>query len=141
VKRGEKVKLTKNFSTKELECECGCGFGSKREDYDPRLLTMLQKVRDKWGKPIYDWQLSCCRCPTHNIEVGGVPGSKHAKNPCEACDIAFNRDERDDFIEMVLQMHENGELDELGGIGYQRYTNGCVHLDTYHADDGHLRRW
>lgn len=41
---------------------------------------------------------------------------------------------------LILEMWEQGELPELGGVGlYERL--GFIHIDTHKADDGHLRRW
>ena len=46
-------------------------------------LTVLQPLRDAWGRPLY--LSSGYRCPKLNAAVGGVPTSQHIKG--EAADI------------------------------------------------------
>ena len=62
--------LSKNFSTQEFQCPC-CGVAS----VDPRLVNLLQKVRDEFGKPISI--TSGYRCAAHNKAVGGSETSSH----------------------------------------------------------------
>lgn len=79
--------LTKNFSAWEIECRCGCGL--KR--ISPRLMAMIQTVRDACGFPFHI--NSGCRCAAHNKNVGGKTDSAHlpskATGECLALDIAF----------------------------------------------------
>lgn len=135
--------LSKHFSKEELGCQCkyrDCDFGYKDGDISPRLISMIEKIREKWGRPLYKWQLSGCRCTRHNRDVNGATRSRHLRGI--AIDIAFSDPhERKNFYELVMDMYHNGELPELGGVGYAMYHNGCIHLDTDKADDGHLRTW
>ena len=62
--------LSKNFSTQEFQCPC-CGVAS----VDPRLVNLLQKVRDEFGKPISI--TSGYRCAAHNKAVKGSATSSH----------------------------------------------------------------
>lgn len=126
--------MTRNFSKHEFACKCGCGF----DDIDPKLVETLQEIREFWGKPIHI--TSGCRCAKHNKNVGGKATSPHLKGA--AADTAFSDpDEKQKFVELVLRMHQQGRLPHLGGLGDMAYSNGCVHLDTKKAKDGHLRRW
>lgn len=65
--------LTTNFSREEFSCKCGCGFDS----IDPQVVTMLQSVRDIYGRGISI--TSGCRCDAHNAAVGSKPNSAHTK--------------------------------------------------------------
>lgn len=49
--------------------------------------TILQPLRDAWGKPLHI--NSGYRCPELNKEVGGKPTSQHLKG--EACDVACDK--------------------------------------------------
>lgn len=130
--------LTKNFSLKEFACKCGCGFGSKEEDIDPELPVLLQFLRESWNKPLYI--SSGCRCAKHNKVIGGSPNSKHILG--KAVDLIFKENyQRKDFYKLVMELYRIGMIPELGGLGYHLYANGCVHIDTFHAEDGHLRIW
>jgi N-acetylmuramoyl-L-alanine amidase len=80
----EPVKLgrAKYFSEQEMMCHgasqghCDCGAGSA-ENVSPRLLELLDKLRENIGGPL---EVSCMyRCPTHNAAVGGVPNSQHVQ--------------------------------------------------------------
>lgn len=85
------IKLSKYFSKKELACK-HCGLFN----FSPRLLTIINLVREDYGKPIY--VDSGCRCPTHNKNVGSKYDSAHITTEteqCEAIDIkcahSYNR--------------------------------------------------
>jgi hypothetical protein len=71
--------LTKNFSRWEFACRCGCGFNT----VDFELLINLQVLRDEINSPINI--ISGCRCPKHNLNVGGATNSQHMK--AKAADI------------------------------------------------------
>lgn len=70
-------KYTKNFSPSEFRCECGgrycCGFPSYMK---PHELTLIQDIRDHWGRPI---TVTCgLRCKTYNKKLNGsIDKSKH----------------------------------------------------------------
>ena len=63
---------SEHFSESELTCHhCGEGI----EQINPRLLELLEQLRENVGGPL---QLSCAyRCPYWNEQVGGVPNSQH----------------------------------------------------------------
>lgn len=53
-----------------MACPC-CGLCHPSHN----LIVKLDMARELFGKPIS--LTSCCRCPDHNREVGGVSGSEH----------------------------------------------------------------
>ena len=82
IKATKPVKLgSEHFSAEELMCHgkeqghCNCGVDTAGK-VSPRLLELLEQLRyNTGGRPI---EISCAyRCPSHNIEVGGVPNSQH----------------------------------------------------------------
>lgn len=73
------MKLTENFTLEEFLCKCPRCKGKTPSKAIVANITALakeiQKVRNEIKKPII--VLSGVRCPQHNKEVGGVPGSVH----------------------------------------------------------------
>ena len=64
---------SKYFSVNEMVCKC-CG-GLPENGMDPKLLEVLDNMREKLGFPLF---VSCMyRCPSHNAEVGGKVDSQH----------------------------------------------------------------
>lgn len=61
---------SRDFQVEEFKCKC-CGALAKRD----KLVELLQKVRDKLGKPIVIH--SGTRCNAHNRDVGGSDTSSH----------------------------------------------------------------
>ena len=59
--------LSSHFSTSEFVCRCGCG----RVAVTTRLISLLEKARIIYGKPMRI--SSGYRCPDHNAAVGGGP--------------------------------------------------------------------
>lgn len=85
--------ISKDFSYREFErseiagrkdiCNVITSF-EVRDAIKELVDTVLQPLRDRWGKPL---QInSGYRCPELNKEVGGQPTSQHVKG--EAADIA-----------------------------------------------------
>lgn len=67
--------LSKHFDSSEFACKDGCGGLNDGADIDPKLVDVLEAMRQLIGKPLV---LSCgYRCPKHNAEVGGVWNSQH----------------------------------------------------------------
>jgi len=85
--------LSEHFSRWEFACRCGCGF----DDVDQELVSALEALRLKLGKPINI--TSGCRCEEHNSAVGGVFNSAHTRGTAAdiACQGGINR------FEMVEQ--------------------------------------
>lgn len=82
-KRGDKTKLTPNFSAREFDCQCG---KCPETLIDLDHVAKLQKLRDDLGCPIRI--TSAYRCPIHNANVGGSKNSIHMKG--QATDIVAN---------------------------------------------------
>ena len=122
-----------HFSRRELMCKCGCGLCNPRDE----LLTLAEKVRHVLGDtPMH--VTSCCRCKKHNESVGGSPTSKHLTG--RAMDFYVTNMSVYCAYAKIEAAWERGELPELGGIGLYIKKN-FIHIDTYHAADGHLRKW
>ena len=81
-KKGQAVQLSANFKSTEFDCH-GKGCCSETP-IDPRLVEVLQNVRDHFGVSV---NLNCgFRCPTHNSKVSGA--SKNSKHMLgQAADI------------------------------------------------------
>lgn len=88
--------ISKNFSYHEFEASdtaykkgiCNVITSFEVRDAVKALVdTVLQPLRDNWGKPLHI--NSGYRCPELNKEVGGKPTSQHLKG--EACDVACDK--------------------------------------------------
>lgn len=125
------MSYSEHFKEKELACRCGCGFA----DAQPELLELAEKVRGFLGCPMH--VNSACRCRKHNGAVNGSPNSKHLKGL--AMDFhCGDRYSPTAIYNILLSRYIHGELPELGGMGLY---NTFVHIDAFHAADGHLRLW
>lgn len=83
-KKGQKTKLSENFSSLEFDCH---GSGCCSETIiNPQLVEYVQKIRDHFGKSIT--VTSGYRCPVHNKRIGGATGSRHSKG--DAADIVVS---------------------------------------------------
>lgn len=124
---------SEHFSRQELACRCGCSSCKMRSD----LLLLAEKIRVILGEiPIY--VTSAYRCPKHNAKVGGSPTSRHMEG--QAMDFTVRDLNILDAYERIVRAWERGVLPELGGIGYYKRKR-FIHVDIFHAPDGHLRRW
>ena len=76
--------MSKYFSESEMRCHGdGCCDGGAY-NVSPRLLELLDQLRENVGGPI---TATCMyRCPQHNAEVGGVSNSQHVQGT--AADLA-----------------------------------------------------
>ena len=63
--------LSEHFSREEMACKCGCGL----DTVDAELLSLLEKIRAHFDRPITI--NSGCRCEAHNRAVGGSKNSQH----------------------------------------------------------------
>ena len=88
--------ISKNFSYREFEASnkadekgiCNVITTFEVRDAVKALVdTVLQPLRDAWGKPLHI--NSGYRCPELNREVGGMPTSQHVKG--EAADVACDK--------------------------------------------------
>ena len=112
------------FSDQELACKC-CG-NLPEQGVDPRLLQVLDAIRERVGGPV---EISCAyRCPSHNAEVGGVPNSQHVEG-C-AADVLCPGDMS---VNELAQIAEDCGADGIG----KYYDSLFVHVDTR----GYAARW
>lgn len=95
--------LTKNFKRSEFACNCGCGF----DDIDPKLVNIIQTIRDEVG-PIRI--SSGCRCEDWNKKVGGVKGSFHTKG--FAADLVSNKGS-EFLFETIKRLYREGKIPDL----------------------------
>ena len=116
-KRGDTTKLSKNFAAYEFDCE---GTGCCTETLiDEKLVEVLQKIRDHFGKPIGGSHLTAYRCPTHNARVdNAAPNSRHTKG--SAADIS---------IVGVAPAEIAKYAESIGVLGIGLYDT-FVHIDT-----------
>ncbi|MBQ7900346.1 MAG: DUF882 domain-containing protein [Clostridia bacterium] len=114
VKKDGNTKLSANFMVKEFACK----DGSDKILIDTDLVTILQKIRDHFGKPITI--NSAYRNAAHNAKVGGVSNSPHIKGI--AADICISGVAPADVAKYAEYIMPN-----KGGIGL--YLN-FVHVDV-----------
>ena len=116
-KRGDPTKLSKNFSATEFDCEgTGCCTHTLIDD---KLVEILQKIRDHFGKPIGGSHLTAYRCPTHNARVdNAATNSRHTKGM--AADIS---------IVGVAPAEIAKYAESIGVLGIGLYDT-FVHIDT-----------
>lgn len=117
--KSSNTKLSANFNSNEFDCHgSGCCSSTLVDD---KLVTYLQQIREHFGKPVNI--SSGYRCETHNKNVGGATGSRHAKG--QAADI---------YITGVTPAEIAKYAESIGilGIGlYETNSDGFfVHIDT-----------
>jgi len=67
--------VTKNFRRVEFRCpDCG-----KDRPLDPKLIFLLQSLREKINRPIYISKGGGLRCRPYNRKIGGYRYSPHLK--------------------------------------------------------------
>lgn len=104
-------KLSENFKVKEFACK----DGSDVVFVAPKLVEILQNVREHFGKPVNI--NSAYRTPTYNKKVGGSTYSQHQYGT--AADIKINGVSPKDVAAYVETL-----LPNTGGIGiYSNFTH------------------
>lgn len=109
--RTNDIKISENFKLYEFECK-----GSGLVKLDPVLLSKLQALRTRLGKPIVI--TSGYRSVEHNKKVGGSPNSQHLLG--KAADIQVSG-------MTPAQVAAEAEKIGFGGIGIYKTF---VHVDT-----------
>ena len=115
--------LSKNFNKSEFRCKCGsCGETLPH----PRLIELLQGIRDKTGKSLL--VTSGVRCHAHNHRVGGARNSYHVPRSGfgMAADFTYS-DEKLRTPENIMRLYILADQYGAGGIGL--YHNR-IHVDT-----------
>lgn len=73
-----------HFSFSEVACRCGGSYSSCWRIWQKRsAFVMMEGYRAHSGGPLS--VVSGCRCPSHNVHVGGSPTSRHPMGL--ACDV------------------------------------------------------
>ncbi len=129
------MKLSANFDSSEFSCHDGTAVPDELMD-DVQLLVdgICQPVRDRAGELEV---VSGYRTEAYNTKIGGAKKSMHVK--ARAADIKAKSLSVKELHDLILEMKLAGKLPRLGGLGY--YPGKWVHVDSYQAGDGHLRRW
>lgn len=117
-KDGEK-KLSSNFRVKEFACK----DGSDAVLVAPRLVMVLQSIRDHFDAPVSI--NSGYRTPQYNAKVGGVDQSQHCYGT--AADIAV----KGVGVETV-EAYARKIMPDWGGVGIYK-SQGFVHVDVREA--------
>ena len=113
LKKDGNVKLSTNFKVKEF----ACNDGTDPIFIDTDLVTVLQKIRTHFGKPVTI--TSAYRTPPHNKTCGGTTYSQHLSG--RAADIKISGvtpKKVADYAETLL---------DNGGIGIY---NAFTHIDV-----------
>ena len=119
------MKLSENFDSSEFKCKC-CGE-LPEDGMNPKLIELLQELRNKLGKSISI--TSGYRCPNHNAKVGGAKRSQHVLG--NAADIRVSGMSAHD-VHGYIERHFNQRCKGLGK--YATFT----HVDVRGGD---LARW
>lgn len=128
-------RLSPYFSLSEFACHEGTEVPAELMGNLQTLVDTLTVVRLAAGCPIA--VISGYRTPAWNRRVGGADGSAHLE--AKAADVRGSKSITvPELHELVLSLHREGELPDLGGLGLYP---GWVHIDVKKAADGHLRRW
>jgi uncharacterized protein YcbK (DUF882 family) len=106
--------LSRHFSRREFACRCGCG----QDTVDAELVTVLQRLRDHFAKPVLI--TSGNRCAAHNRACNGAPNSLHRIS--RAADVRVGG-----VPPEAVYVWLDAEYPACYGLG--RYTN-WVHIDT-----------
>ena len=109
--------FSKNFKYSEIMCPCGCG---KAKPIDPKLIYLLQALRDKIDKPIYISKGGGIRCKRYNKSIKGFVDSPHMAG--KAVDIHAKKMH---IIDLALEAKEVG----FSRIGLYPFSH-FIHVDT-----------
>ena len=114
LKKSGNIHLSPHFTVKEFACH----DGSDTVLIDDRLVTLLEKIRDRFGKPIHI--NSAYRTAKYNAKIGGVSNSYHVKGM--AADIVAQG-------VPPKRIAQYAETLGCGGIGWYEGKK-FVHIDT-----------
>lgn len=114
LKKSGNIHLSPHFTVNEFACH----DGSDTVLIDDRLVTLLEKIRDRFGKPIHI--NSAYRTAKYNAKIGGVSNSYHVKGM--AADIVVQGIPS-------KRIAQYAETLDCGGIGWYEGKK-FVHIDT-----------
>lgn len=121
------MKLSENFDDSEFKCKC-CGK-LPENGINPKLIELLQAIRDKLGCSITITYHGGYRCPHQNKLSGGAMRSQYLLG--NAADIKVAGMSADE-VHYYLSTHFNQRCKGLGR--YDTFT----HVDVR---EGNLARW
>src|SRR5690606_7476037 len=85
----------KYFHLNEFECGCGCG----RAEMNPTFLAALDRLRERYGKPLV--VTSGYRCPSYNSKVSSTgPTGPHTTG--KAADLRVDRGDAYRLLKLAL---------------------------------------
>ena len=117
------LQLSRNFKVKEFACK----DGSDVVFIAPKLVVILQSIRDYFNKPVNI--NSAYRTPAHNKKVGGVKYSQHTYGM--AADIVVKGEKPEDVAAVARKFLG----DNKGGVGiYSTFTHVDVRENTTNFD-------
>jgi len=138
----------RHFKVSELACHDGTPYPEAFADRLPALMALLDAIRDEWGEPIE--VVSGYRSAAHNAELlvldeargthQVASASQHVEGRAADIRPLGNPGLTAQLHQRIMRLYNDGKLPQLGGIGLY-VKSGWVHVDTFHAADGHLRRW
>ena len=106
------------FKKEEFRCKCGKYCNGYPVEPSEELVSVLEKIRKYFGKPVI--VNSGIRCATHNANVGGANASQHMKGT--AADIVVKGIDPERVAKYAETL-----LPKTGGIGrYKTFT----HIDV-----------
>lgn len=113
-KKDSEERLAPNFRAREFDCHGrGC---CTQTPVDEKLVSILQNIRDHFGKPVY---VTAYRCPVHNAQVANAaPDSYHKYGM--AADIS---------VDGVEPLEVAKYAESMGVLGIGHYDT-FVHVDT-----------
>lgn len=114
LKKNGDLHLSPHFTVREFACH----DGSDTVLIDDRLVTLLEKIRDRFGKPVHI--NSAYRTAKYNAKIGGVNNSYHVKGM--AADIVVQGIP-------AKRVAQYAETLDCGGIGWYEGKK-FVHIDT-----------
>lgn len=139
------ILITPHFRVSEFDCKDGTPYPEEWiESRLQPLANLLEEIRADVDMPIV--VVSGYRSPAYNQRIkkrrgdksGVATSSQHVEG--RAADISCPGIAVDELRDIILSMHRHGRLLGLGGVGFYP-RSGWVHVDTFKAPDGHLRRW
>ena len=102
-----------NYFENETKCKCGCGY-----DINPAFLTLINKIREDYGKPITI--SSGARCKNYNTKIKGAKYSMHMLGYA----VDFVR--TDELLKFILANLTKYDI----YIEDPKVTTTWIHIDT-----------
>lgn len=113
MQKNANLKVSNNFRVREFACQ----DGTDPVFIDRGLVSILQKIRDHFDRPVYI--NSGYRTPAHNERVGGAKYSQHLYGMAADISVSYvNPEEVAKFADTLMP--------NSGGVGLY---NDFVHID------------